>query len=70
MDETLLNEEITLSRAELIKACKDAYNNGIKDGKWLRDEELRKMREDQFNYDTKTYDMKDCPKDFSKRIRY
>lgn len=58
MDEELMNEEINLTRAELIQACKDAYNNGVRDGKWLRDQELRKMREDQFDYDTKTYERK------------
>jgi len=58
MDEELMNEEITLTRAELVQACRDAYQNGYTDGQRVRDWQLRKQQEDQFNYDTKTYDNK------------
>jgi hypothetical protein len=59
MDEELMNEVITLTRAELVQACRDAYQNGYTDGQRVRDWQVRKQQEDQFNYDTKVWDNED-----------
>jgi hypothetical protein len=70
MEEELLNEVLTLTRAELQEMCRNAYQNGYSDGQRVKDWQLRKQQEDQFNYDTKTYDNKDCPKDIIKSIKW
>jgi hypothetical protein len=55
MDETLLNEEITLTRADLKRMCRDAYDVGYYDGKRLYEEQSIIRQQDQFEFDTITY---------------